>query len=109
MTVISESSVQDFIVKEFSNLFTDNHRAQWNISGSNPLRRCDDIRHHIPVIHRKPFAGAAPSAHHFVGNQQNPIFVTDLAHPRPVIVRWDDESVRSSYAFEEDRGNLVGT
>ena len=64
-------------------------------------------RYHAVMIHREPFARAPPSAHHFIGNQQDAVFVADRAHAWPIIIGGHDDAVRPDHAFHDDRSDLV--
>ena len=109
VTVIGQASREHVTIKEVGNLLTDDHCAKRNVTGGNSLRGRDDVGRDIPIIHGKPFAGASPSAHDFVGDQEDSVLVANLAHTGPILIGRDDESVRAGHTFENDGGDLVWT
>ena len=108
MTAIGQTGVEIFVIKEFGDLLRNNHRAQRHITAGDALGGGDDVGRNIPVIDGKPLAGAAPAAHHFIRDEQDAVLVADFAHARPVIIRRDDQPVRTNHAFHDDGGDFVG-
>ena len=76
-------------------------------AGGNAFRRCDNIRLHAPVFDRPPFAGAPHAALHFVHDQQDAVFIAQLAQRREESVRRDNVSAFALDRFDQDTRDLI--
>ena len=54
------------------------------------------------MVHREPFAGAAESGHHFVGDQQDAVLVAELPQPLQITVRWHEDPVSTGNRFQNN-------
>ena len=67
----------------------------------------DDVRHHAPVLHREPLAGAAPAREDLVGHEQNFPVVAEFPQLREEVVRRHDRAAPALDRLEDDRGSGV--
>jgi hypothetical protein len=61
--------------------------AKWIIPAGKTLGGDQDIRLHLPMVDRPPFAGAAHADKHLIGDEQHAVFIANLANARPIIRR----------------------
>ena len=85
----------------------DDHRAERDVTGVDPLRDGDDVGDDVPVLAGEPAAGAAEAGHHLVEDQQDAVPVADLADRLQVAVGRRDDAVRARHRLEDDRGDGV--
>src|SRR5882757_1781533 len=106
MARISQTSEQHLRFQLPDDIFVYHHGAEWHMCTGQSLRECHqiwfaDVTVSLP---RKPFAAAAKSAHHFIGNQEYAARTCNLAQTWPVIVRRYD-AVRARIGLHQNRGN----
>src|SRR5436305_5848392 len=80
VTVVSETAVEDLVVKVLCNVVAHANSTERKVTARKPLGHSDQIGHDLPMVHREPFSGAAKTRHDFVSNQQNPMPGADFAH-----------------------------
>src|SRR5262249_38545121 len=97
MGFISVAVGEVMIVKMFGDLCGGGAEAERDVGGSDSLRGDQNIGPDIPVIHGELCAGASPAGHHFVGDQQNAMSVTDLAKLAEILDRRNQDTVGADY------------
>ena len=79
--------------------------AELDVRRGEPLRHGDDVGHHLPVIDRKPFAGAAESGHHLVADHQDAVPGAQLADAPHVAVGRHQDAVGAGHRLEDEGGD----
>ena len=59
------------------------------------------------MIDGEPFAGASPAGHDFVGNHQHAVAIADLAQPREILRRRDENAVGADDRLDDDRRDIA--
>src|ERR1700722_17284484 len=83
------------ILEELCDLLARCAETKRNVGRSDSLRGDQDVRDDSPVVHCKPLAGAPPSRHHLVGDEEDAVFVaytTKLGH---VLIGRNDDTIRA--------------
>src|SRR5256885_1174449 len=63
MRIVSQTTIKDLVLKVLSDVMSHANCAQGQITRSKSLCHRDQVRHNMPVIDGKPFAGAAETGH----------------------------------------------
>ena len=87
MRGVGKTDTKHIIVKVFRNRLAYNGGAKRNITRGNSFCHTHNIRCYIMMINAKPFAGTAKTAHHFIGYQQDTVFIRHCLYLLPVIGR----------------------
>ena len=66
----------------------DHHRAHRDGAVGEALGAGDDVGHHVEFLRGEGRAGAAEAGDHFVEDQQQAVFVADLAQAFQISLRW---------------------
>ena len=82
--------------------------AQRQIAAGDALGERDDVGLDVPMAQREPPPGAAKPGDDLVGDQQHLVAVADLAQPREIRFRRDDDPARPHHRLADDRGHRVG-
>ena len=69
--------------------------AERDISRSNSLRKCKNVRLDAVTLQTKPASGPAKTRDDFVRDEQHIVLVADLSNPREIVVRRNDQSPRT--------------
>src|SRR5260370_36301597 len=69
--------------------------------------RGDDIRCNVPMLNSPQLASTPHSGLYFVRDQENFVFVTELAQVRPEIIRWNNCSRFTLYRLHDDSSDIV--
>src|SRR5438552_750459 len=80
----------------------DGHNA-----ATKSLGRGDNIGNDIPMFDAPKFAGASHAGLYFVGNEQDFIFVADVAQARPEIIRRDYSTGLTLHRFHNDGSDII--
>ena len=88
------------------NTLAGNHGAQRH-PGGDALGGADDIRLNAKVFDRPPFARAANTRLDFIGDQQDAIFVAQLAQGREESGRWNDITTFPLDRFHQNAGYFL--
>src|SRR5215469_12471310 len=81
---------------------TDGHYTAAQCLGSS-----DDIRCNIPMFNAPQLTGAAHTCLHFVSNQQDLIFIAELAQARPEIARGHDSASFALHRLHDNGSNII--
>src|ERR1700692_2263880 len=100
MAVVSEPSVENFVLKMLRDVVTHADRAERKIAGSQSLGHGDHVGNNVPVIDGEPFASAPETGHHFVGNHQDAVLVAELAQAGEIAIGRNQNAVRASHWLE---------
>jgi hypothetical protein len=85
----------------------EQHPAERDVAGVDPLGERDDVRHHAPPVDREPLAAPGEPAHHLVADEQHAVPVAQLAHPGEVAVGRHQDAVGAHDGLQHDRGDRV--
>src|SRR5581483_10471168 len=94
------------VLEEVANFFRSSAESKWHIGGSNTFGSGENVRSYAPQIHGEPFAGASPSAHDFIGNEQHTMVVADAAQLRHIFRRRRNYPVRADNRFDDHCGHI---
>src|SRR5208283_5320077 len=109
MTVVSQPSIKNFVLKMLRDVMTHANRAQRQITGGQSLRHAKQIGNHVPVIDREPRASASETSHHFIGDHQDSVFVAELAHAFEISIRRNENAIGSGHGLEDESCNRLRT
>ena len=93
VTTISESSPKHVGLEIFRDGVGNDHDAEGKIPTGQAFGAGHNVRTNAIVLGGKPFTGAAKSAHDFVIDQQDVVFVAQGAEFGIVIVRRNEQAV----------------
>src|ERR1700754_410916 len=105
MAVVSQTAVEEVLLEVLGNLPSHSDRTQLHVSTRQSLRHRHQIRHYLPMVYRKPLAGAAKPSHHFVGNQHDSVLVTKLTQSLHVSIRRNHNSVCPDSRLDNSGGD----
>ena len=80
---------EEMVVEVGSNLAGRCAQTEGHVGRRNSLGRGQDVRRDVPVIDGEPGSGASPTAHHFIGDQQDAMRITDFPQPGHILFWWD--------------------
>ncbi len=95
------------ILKILGNRVGDHGCTKWNIGRCQPLGHGQDIWLNSPMLNGKPFAGAHEATHHFIGDQQDAIFVTQCPNTLHVARTRDENAIGANNWFDNDCRNRL--
>jgi hypothetical protein len=79
MARVGEAAGEVLVTYPVGDRSADDHRAERDVARVDALRDREDVRNDVPVVDAEPLAGAAEARHHLVGDQHDPVAITDLA------------------------------
>src|ERR1700691_5912258 len=82
-------------------------KSERDISRRNAFRGDENVGVDVPVVEGKPFAGAAPAGHDFVGDHEHAVTITDFAQTRKIFRRRHQHSIRSDDGLKDDGGDVA--
>ena len=85
----------------------DDHRGHREAVAETFAER-DHVRHHVPVLHAQPLAGAAHAGEHFVGHEQNAPLIAERAELGEEVVRRHDRAGPALDRLEHEGRDLAG-
>ena len=107
MAVVSQPSIKHLVLKMLRDVMPHANRSQRQIAGRQSLRHAKQIGNHLPVIDRKPRAGASEASHHLIGNHQYAVLVAQLADTFEISIRRNKNAIRPSYGLEDECRNRL--
>src|SRR6266699_2565162 len=93
MAAISESAPKHVGLEIFCDGVRNNHHTERKITARETLGAGHDVGANAVMLRGEPFAGAAKSAHDFVVDQKDAVFVAEGAEFWIVIVRRNEQAV----------------
>ena len=109
MPGISGTMGKKLFFEPVTDMFADNSSAQRQVTAGQSFGHRHDVGHHIPVIHGKPFAGPAESAHHLIGDHENAPLVAHLSEFGKILGWRHDNSVGAGHRLKNNPGHLPFT
>src|SRR5689334_25235598 len=76
VAVVSQTTIENILLKMIRDLTSHPDCTELHVSTRQTLCHRDQIRNYFPVIDREPFPRTTKTGHHFISDQENPVFVT---------------------------------
>ncbi len=92
-----------------ANSIGDLDTAELGISARDGFCERKNIRLHIPMLEREPFACAPKARDDLVRDEEHFVFVADLSDEREVIVGWNDHASDTHDRLGDESGDSVGS
>src|SRR5690349_10363260 len=81
--------------------FFNNNSTQWNVTACESFGKTHEIGYHTVVIDTKPFSCPAESAHHFVGDKEDAVGVSQASYASPVSWGVFDAAAGATLTFHQ--------
>src|SRR5689334_14287979 len=107
MAVVSQTTVENILLKMIRDLPPHPDRAELHVSTRQTFRHRDQIRNYFPMIDREPLSGTTKSGHDFVGNQENPVLIAKRAQALHVTVRRNKNTVCTDDRLDDQCRNRL--
>ena len=85
----------------------DHRAAERLVAGGDALGDRHEVRLDAEVLAAEPLAGAAETADHLVGDQQDPVLAADALDLRPVGRRRHDHAARALHRLADEGGDAL--
>mmetsp|Transcript_18400 Transcript_18400/g.29802 ORF Transcript_18400/g.29802 Transcript_18400/m.29802 type:complete len:348 (+) Transcript_18400:2953-3996(+) len=95
------------LFKHIRHRSTHQRRAHWEIARGDPLGATHHIGLNAPMAAARPIAGPAKSCDDLIGNHQNAVSITNLAHQRHERLMRDNHAARALNRLHYERRNAA--
>ena len=107
MSTICKTTRENMVIEVCCNIFTYYATTKLNITTSNTLCKCYNIRLNIKVFKCKHLTSSAPASHNFITNHKDTKFITNLSNTWKITLRWNNNTVRTSNCFHNNCSNII--
>src|SRR5262249_49935962 len=90
--------------KRVGNAGGNEHSAKWRVTAGNSLPDQNEIRLDIPMLDSERFSRSAHAAHDFVGDEKDPMRMTNFGYALRVTFRWSSRAQSRSDNWLKDEG-----